>query len=179
MADLSKPLCTMKRILILLLALMPIMVNAQEYIDMDQSTATGRTVVTKPATIISGDDAYLMRFVYSKLGDNEMYYTTLIFSNQESAWIIAPNSIGTFHMASGKDIKLKTLIDSESQRQSNGKYMITSSYIIPTNNAQDMLDALLRISVKTSSGDITIPIDFDTASFLMMSYLELLSKTGR
>ena len=57
--------------------------------------------------------------------------------------------------------------------------MITSSYIIPTNNAQDMLDALLRISVKTSSGDITIPIDYDTASFLMMSYLELLSKTGR
>ena len=30
MADLSKPLRTMKRILILLLALMPIMVNAQE-----------------------------------------------------------------------------------------------------------------------------------------------------
>lgn len=169
----------MKRIIILLLALLPFVAKAQSYIDMDQATENARTVVTKPATIISGDDVYLMRFVYSKLGTSEMYYTTLVFVEQDKAWVIAPKSIGTFHMASGKKVELRTLIDSESQRQSNGKYTITSSYIIPNADVNEMLDALSHISVRTSAGSITIPIDFDTASFLMMLYLELLSKTGR
>lgn len=179
MADLSTPLRAMKRILILLLALMPFMASAQEYIDLDESTSVGRTVVTKSATIVSGDSIYFMRFVYSELGGNEMYYTTLIFPDQKSLWTIPPKSVGTFHMASGESISLKTLIDSEAQRQSNGEYMISTSYIIPISNVHDMLDALLRISIKTNAGNITIPIDHDTASFLMMSYLELLTETGR
>lgn len=82
-------------------------------------------------------------------------------------------------MASGNNIELKTIIESNATKQNDGQYMITLSYIIPTNKVHDMLDMILRIKIKTDKEEFTIPIDYDNASFLMMSYLELLSKTGR
>lgn len=153
--------------------------GAQGYLDMDTTDENGRTVVTKMAPIIVNGKVYAMRFVYSKMSKSEIYYTSIACCSESSLWTIQPNTIGKFNMASGKTVALKTLIESNAQKQDDGQYMITMSYLIPLNKVHDMLDALLTISIDTDSGNFTIPIDYDTASFLMMSYLELLSKTGR
>ena len=179
MADLSTPLRTMKRILILLLALIPIVAFGQNYIEADETNEDGRTVVTKMTPIIVNGKVYAMRFVYNKLNASEIYYTSIACCSEDSLWTIHPQTIGTFHMASGNNIELKTIIESNATKQNDGQYMITLSYIIPTNKVHDMLDMILRIKIKTDKGEFTIPIDYDNASFLMMSYLELLSKTGR
>lgn len=179
MADLSKPLRIMKRILILLLALIPFVAKAQEYIEMDTYDENGRTVVTKMTPILVNGKVYAMRFVYSKMSASEIYYTSIACCSESSLWEIQPQTIGRFEMATGKTVELKTLIESNPQKLSDGQYMITMSYIIPENKIHDMLDALLNIHIKTDTGGFTIPIDFETASSLMMSYLELLSETGR
>lgn len=181
MDDLSTPLRTMKRIIILLLALMPIVASAQEYIDLDKTDENGRLVVTNTAPIFSDGKMYAMRFAYSLLAENEMYYTTIVCCDEEKEWLVEPNSIGMFEMVRNeKDVYLHTLINSESSKMENGKYMITTSYIIPINKVYEMLDALKCITIKTSTNQYhMINIDFDTASYLMQSYLELLVMTGR
>lgn len=169
----------MKRIIILLLALMPIVASAQEYIDKDESNENGRLVVTKSTPIISDGKMYFMRFVYSLFEENEIYYTTIVCCDEEYRWNVSPHTTGVFRMATGKNIYLKTLIDSESKLLPDGEYMIFTSYIIPTEKVYDMLDALKTISIKTSSHFFDIKIDFESASTLMKSYLDLLVTTGR
>ena len=173
----------MKRILILLLALMPFAVNAQEYIQSDTQTANGRTIQMKPIPFFSRGKLYVAGHNYMKSNGTELYYTTIVCTEETSKWNVGIGDTATFHMLQGKDIQCKTIIESSCEQNKDSTYMITVVYITPMDQVHDMLDVIQSISInKTENGEkvtTSISVDFDTASALMMSYLELLSKTGR
>ena len=183
MADLSEPLRTMKRILILLLALIPFIAGAQEYILSDETTADGRLIETKPYAFFSNGKMYLIGFSYLKGEKYEVYMTTIVSTEQSSQWEVPAGGQAVFKMAKGNRITLKSITESTSEYEAPNDYTITSSYIIPIAKAHDMLDAIKDVFVYMKNGGdsdiVNIKVPYDAASFLMMSYLELLSKTGR
>lgn len=173
----------MKRIIILLLALMPIMAGAQDYIRTDETTADGRIVETKPYAFFSNGKMYLLGFSYSKGKQHEAYIATVVSTEQRSAWEVKAGEQAVFKMADGNRISLKSLIGSTAEPIATNDYTITSSYIIPVAKASDMLGSIHEVFIymqdKGTNDIINIKVPYEAASYLMMSYLELLAKTGR
>lgn len=170
----------MKKILIILLALMPVMAQAQQqsYIDLDDTNIAGRIISTKPAMILSGYDPYLLRFLYNKSGNNEVYAVDFTFCGVDNLWTVEPNTIGVFSMASGEKVTLQTYTPSTHKRGTTG-YHISTLFLIPDDKLLEMLDALIKITIITDNKTYDVSVDYDTASVIMLSYLELLSKTGK
>lgn len=183
MANVSKPQCTMKRILILLLALIPMVAGAQEYekyISSDFVNADGaRTVTTHPHLFVANGRSYGIAFMYVKIGGTELYSLTLAVVHNTPTYPVPPLTIGGFHMIDGTNLYLKTQGYPQVSEVSNGSYMAAINYVIPNTRLKEMLGALKRISVITTDDAFSIPIDYDTASHLMQAYLHLLMKTGK
>lgn len=157
---------------------MPVLASAQSFIEADETTALGRIVTTKPAILIADNNIYGIQFAYTKINDAEVYAVDVTFYAKESMWEIEPNTLGLFTMASGECIILETHTASRYNRTSAG-YNISALFIIPEDKLSPMLDALIRLTIITKSKTFEVPIDHDNASILMLSYLELLSKTGK
>lgn len=173
----------MKRIIILLLALMPFVAGAQEYIRSDETTADGRLVETKPYAFFSNGKMYLIGFSYLKGEKYEVYMATVVSTEQSSQWEVPAGEQAVFKMARGNRITLKSITESTAESEAPNDYTITSSYIIPVAKAPDMLDAIKEVFVYMKNDGtndiINIKVPHDAASYLMLSYLELLYITGR
>ena len=172
-----------KHLTIILLVLIPFITRAQEYIKTDETTSDGRIVETKPYAFFSNGKMYLMGFSYLKGEKYEAYMATVVSTGQSSQWEVPAGEQAVFKMAKGNRIALKSIIESTSEYEAPNDYTITSSYIIPVAKAPDMLDAIKEVFVYMkndgTSDIINIKVPYDAASYLMLSYLELLSITGR
>lgn len=158
---------------------MPVLASAQSFIEADETTPLGRIVTTKPAILIADNNIYGIQFVYTKINDAEVYAVDVTFYAEKSMWEIEPNTLGLFTMTSGESIILETYTASRYNRTSAGLYNISALFLIPEDKLSPMLDALIRLTIITKSKTFEVPIDYDNASILMLSYLELLSKTGK
>ncbi|MBR6732164.1 MAG: hypothetical protein IKL91_05570 [Bacteroidales bacterium] len=173
----------MKNIITLILVFLPFIMGAQEYIQSDETTIDGRLVETKPYAFFSNGKMYLMGFSYMKGEKYEAYMATVVSTEQSSQWEVPAGEQAVFKMARGNRITLKSIIGSTAESEAPNDYMITSSYIIPVAKAHDMLDAIKEVFVYMkndgTSDIVNIKVPYDAASYLMLSYLELLSITGR
>jgi hypothetical protein len=183
MAHLPKQLRAMKRILILLLVLMPLAIHAQDYkyIDFSQTSEDFTRVVTKEQTITNNGFDYELRFCYSKFEYSEMYYVVLICTAPYQ-WEIHTGDKATFTMADGSQVILNAYMDSTCQKPED-EYIIAAAYKIPTLQVTNMLNAILSLTLERhmngKAQQLTIPVNHDMASHLMLAYLELLTITGK
>lgn len=173
----------MKRICILLLALIPVFAIAQDYkyIDIDRSDAEGRQVVTEMIPAICDGKVYGFGMGYTSNSNDHLYHITLVAINDRKAEILQGDKI-TFKMVDGSSVTLSSLYDSSCEYLSP-RYSITTSYLIPEIKVYDMLDAVISISFDfRENGKLqhrTLHLSHDTASDMMMAYLELLAATGK
>lgn len=162
---------------------MPFIMQAQEYISIDETTSEGRLVRTKPRIMIAGGNVYVMAFNYSDFITNHVYYATIVCTNENAAWKVNTGDTGSFRMIKGENVLLKTIMESQSERNNDGTFTNTVTYIIPDKEIHNMLNSLTEITLNVrhegAVKTIRIPIGYDDASFLMLSYLELLSRTGK
>lgn len=173
----------MKRTCILLLALMPLAVMAQDYkyIDIDRSDAEGRQVMTEMIPAICDSKVYGFGMGYTSNSNDHLYHITLVAINDRKAEILQGDKI-TFKMADDSSVTLSSLYDSSCEYHSS-RYSITTSFLIPETHIYDMLNAVISISFDfRENGKIkhrTLHLSHDTASEMMMAYLELLAATGK
>lgn len=173
----------MKRLITLFLILMPIISWAQsyEYINIDRNDDDGRQVITEMIPIICDGKVYGLRFGYASNNDAHLYHITLVAVNDHKAEILEDDKI-TFSMVDDTNVTLSSLYDS-SCKYNSPRYTITTSYTIPETQIYDMLNAVLSISFdfreNGQKGHRTLRLSHETASELMMAYLELLSATGK
>jgi hypothetical protein len=85
-------------------------------------------------------------------------------------------------MADGSQVILNAYMDSTCQKPED-EYIIAAAYKIPTLQVTNMLNAILSLTLERhmngKAQQLTIPVNHDMASHLMLAYLELLTITGK
>lgn len=186
MADLSTPQCTMKRILILLLALMPVVAYAQNVNRITSDTTEGgvRNVITEPYATITDDMFIHSRYAYIKSPEAESYYITLICQYDSNPWYVKAGSAMKFEMVDDTSVYIKAALDGTPTRSGSG-YQTSVSCFIPMDKHAEFLKGVKQVTFATnmlrddSPSRVQFMYSFNTMSNLMDAYLQLLVKTGR
>lgn len=186
MAHLSKPECVMKRILILLLALMPVIVSAQDVnrIISDTSEEGVRSVIADSYATITDDMFIHSRYAYMKNSEAESYYITMICQYDSNPWYVKAGSAMKFEMMDDTAVYIKAALDGTPTRTGSG-YQTSVSCFIPMDKYAEFLKGVKRVTFATnmlrddSPSRVQFMYSFNTMSNMMDAYLQLLMKTGR
>ena len=176
----------MKRILILLLALMPLIASAQDInrITSDTTEDGMREVIAESYPTITDDMFIYSRYAYLKSGDKETYYITLICQYDSAPWYIKAGSAMKFEMADNTPVYIKAALDENPTRTSTG-YQTAISCFIPMDKYAEFLKGVKKVTFATnmlrddSPSRVEFNYSFNTMSNMLDAYLQLLIKTGR
>lgn len=181
----------MKKIILailLSLAALPMVGQEYKYIKSDVKTTDGRIVETYPCAFDHQTEQYLLCLNYMRSGSQEVYYLSILSNDQVAPWYILPGDKAYVQLLDEDPIQLVSILDAKPETyQVNGvnKYRVLTSYIIPSNSYDKLFKGFnkFKIDVRMSSNDkqtsIFVRMPFDCVEHVVMSYLELMSATGR
>ena len=170
MADLSKPLRIMKRILIFLLALMPVIASAQKVSRNEIDEKGIRHIETDIRIMNVGRSACGCQLSYIKADNNEAYTFMLAINDQSSRWTAEKGQKLMMKDANGQVYEITSTGTSKSTigRGNNGiTYQTIIAYTIPMDIANIFADGLVKLRIEytyidnkeTDLLDIDIPAD--------------------
>lgn len=170
MAHLSKQLRIMKRILILLLALMPVIASAQKVSRNEIDEKGVRHIETDIRIMYVGRSPHGCKLSYIKENDKEAYTLMLAINDQPSRWTSKKGQKLMMKDVNGKVYEIISTGTSQSTigRGSNGVvYQTIVAYTIPMDKADVFANGLVKLRIeytytdnnKTDLLDIDVPAD--------------------
>ena len=171
MADLSKPLRTMKRILILLLALMPVMASAQKVTSNERDEKGIRTITTGSRAFFVERDMHMCQLSYMEEDGKGYYNIMFLISEQTSQWVVKPGQKILMKDSNGEvyTIVANGLSESQLTRSIDRGvcYCTATSYLLNDETSKVIDNGLVKIRIEytyhdnghESIMDIDIPSD--------------------
>lgn len=171
MAHLSKPLRTMKRIIILLLALMPIMASAQKVTSNERDEKGIRTITTGSRAFFVERDMHMCQLSYMEEDGKAFYDIMFMISEQASRWVVKPGQKILMKDSAGEVYTIVSNGVSQSQLTRSIDrgvcYCTASSYLLDEDTAKVLDNGLVKIRIEytyqddghESIMDIDIPAD--------------------
>lgn len=175
MADLPKLLRIMKRFLILLLALMPVIANAQKVTSNERDEKGLRTIETGLRAFFVDRQSHGCQLTYMEQEGKGMYNIFFAISDQASRWIAKPGQIMLMKDAEGNVYEIPAGGSSfyRLARSSSGagvNYMVALPYLLTPEQAEVFDKGLVKVRIaftyEDTNGeglmDINIPTDLTT-----------------
>ena len=181
----------MKR-LILLVAILTTTLNAtaQDYIKSDKTADGIRNVEALPAIFEHQTELYLTAWNYigSKSQNVDNYYLAIMCSEQVAPWNVSAGDKAYLGLLMEDEyIEVTALMDAkpESYATSSGTLYRTMAYYLIPKSAYDKLYKgfdRFKIDVRvknTTPITLAVKLPFSSVEHMLMSYVEIMSETGR
>ena len=175
MADLSKPLRAMKRILILLLALMPMIANAQKVTSNERDEKGLRTIETNIRAFFVDGHSHGCQLSYMEQDGKGLYNIFFAISDQANKWVAKSGQIMLMKDAEGNIYEIPAGGASFYTLAPNSKgagirYMVAVPYLLTPEQAEVFDKGLVKVRIAftyedtNTEGlmDINIPTDLTT-----------------
>jgi hypothetical protein len=162
----------------------------QDYIRSNKIDNGTHIIEAYPSMFQHQTEQYLLCWNYMEANGNELYYLSILCSDQVAPWHVKPGDKAYLRLLLESDYhEITALLDATPERYTTAdgstKYRTLASYLIPQSLYDSLYKGFDRFLIKAhmqkNNADVSIAVEmpFSAIEHMLKSYLDIMNASGK